>query len=96
VFCQSEIENFQASLDSDEEVAGLQVTVDHSLSMSRGHRFGELRAQSSRLRFIERPVSKFFAQRNTVNQFHNEKINVPFAAKIMDSFDVWVIQLCQC
>jgi hypothetical protein len=88
----SEVENLEAALLRDEEIARLQVSMDDTFLVSGGDALGELRGVVERERNRQRPLGEAFAQRRPLEKLEDKKGPALVRADVEDGEDVRMAQ----
>ena len=84
---QTEVEDLQVAVFRDEEVFGLQVSVDDPLLVRRGEAFGDLEGEVHGLLRRDGPRVEPVAQRHALEELHHEKVTGRRGRRAGDFFE---------
>src|SRR5207245_4158294 len=89
---QAEVEDFEAAVGSEAQVAGLQVAMHDPLVVRSRQAARELHAEIDDFFWGKRTTRQLRIQRRTWNVFDNQEIDIPVCTEFMDGRDVRMVQ----
>ena len=92
-FGQSEIENLEAAVRSDAEVAWFEIAMNDGVIMCGGKALGELRAERENVPLGERAIEEFLIEGNAFDELHDEIVAAVVGEEVEDGGDVGMVEL---
>jgi len=90
--CESEVENFDESVGSDHQVAGLDVAMRDARFMRFRESFGYLRRDFNRFSKWKGSDVQQIAQRLSLDQFHRDVVSGAVSSQFVDGDDVGMVE----
>lgn len=90
---ETEVQNLQTSIGRHSKIPRLQVSVDHTLHVSRGKTFRELERETHRFLLLQRSGGQHVFDGCPRDELHHQKIHVIEGVEVVDGGDVGVIEL---
>src|SRR5258707_1151802 len=90
---ETKIQNLQAAVRRDHQVAGFEVAVDDAVLVGDCQSFGQLRAKANDFQLRQRAAFQPLAERAAGNKLHGQKVHAGLRVEFVDGFDVRVIEL---
>ena len=93
IFCESEVEDFEATVGQNHYVGGLQVSVDDALLMGGGERIREGAADGKDAVKRQSVLGDDAVERLPVHELHGEEVDAVGLFHGVDGDDTWVVEL---
>jgi hypothetical protein len=88
-----EVENLHAPVTRHHDIRGLQIAMDDSVVVRRLQAVGQLDPERAHFRLGQRSVANALLERDAVDVFHDEVIDIARGVEVVDSRDVRMIEL---
>ena len=95
MLCQTEVEDFDAIVASDEDVVGLEIAVDDAFFVGGGEAFGDVESVLDQFAARKSSGGQNFAKRLAFEKFGDKKADAVLLPDVVNSEDVGMIQRAQ-
>ena len=90
--CQAEIENLGVPALGDEDIRGLDVTVNNAAGVRRVEGIGDLDAQRKNRFQLHRAIADQVLECDAVEKLHDKECAIAFLANVVNRADIGMIQ----